>query len=96
MSDSGVSASLSGAGAAGELAAGITVKPGLTVCGGLFFDWTSKPALKSPGQGSLDLESANLTMLGSMGDWYLRPETGGLHLQGALTLAVLSIAAQGA
>jgi hypothetical protein len=92
VSDAGLSASLAGAGASGELAAGITVKPGLALGGGLFFDWTSKPTLKAPGQGDLDLDSANLTMLGAMGDWYVHPETDGLHLQGALTLAVLSIA----
>ncbi len=91
VSGSGVDSTVSGAGASGELAAGLTLMPGLAIGGGVFFDWTSKPTQKDKGMAAQDLDSANLTMIGPMGDWYLHPETDGLHFQAALTLAVLNV-----
>ncbi len=84
--------SISGAGAALDLAAGISLMPGFTVGGGLFLEWTSRPTLGQAGQKDITLSTANLTMLGPMVDWYLNPESDGWHLQGALNLAMLNIA----
>jgi hypothetical protein len=93
-SDTGWEASIVGAGVSGELTAGITVLPGFVVGGGLFFDWTSSPTISIERGGSefdTKLESANLTMLGAMADFYPSPERDGWHVQGALTLAVLDV-----
>jgi hypothetical protein len=46
------------------------------VGGALFLDWTSP---------------ANLTMFGVFVDWYLKRETAGWHIEGALTVATLSV-----
>jgi hypothetical protein len=68
--------SISGFGFAGDLAAGYGVLPGFVVGGALFLDWTSP---------------ANLTMFGAYVDWYIKRETAGWHIEGAVTVASLSV-----
>jgi hypothetical protein len=68
--------SVSGFGFAGDLAAGYGVLPGFVVGGALFLDWTSP---------------ANLTQFGVFVDWYLNRETAGWHIEGALSVASLSV-----
>jgi hypothetical protein len=90
VSGGGTDGTLSGIGGSLDLAAGITLLPGLAVGGGLFFDQTSKPTLSTSGSGDQTLGGGSLAMIGPMADWYVNHETDGWHLQGALTLALLS------
>lgn len=89
ISGGGTDATLTGAGLSGELAAGITLLPGLAVGGGVFFDATSGPVVSEAGAES-ERDSATFWMIGPMADWYMRREMDGWHLQGALTLALAS------
>ncbi|HEX2676641.1 MAG TPA: hypothetical protein VHM19_08375, partial [Polyangiales bacterium] len=74
-----------------ELAAGLTVLPGLVAGAGLFVDGTSSPTLSNKGFGDATLDGSTLSMIGPMVDWYMRHELDGWHLQAALTLALLGV-----
>lgn len=87
ISGGGTDATLAGGGLSGELAAGITLLPGLTVGGGVFFDATSSPTVSEQNAES-ERASAMLWMIGPMADWYVRHELDGWHLQAALALAL--------
>jgi hypothetical protein len=90
VSDSDLSANILGFGFAGDLACGYAVLSGFVVGGAIYLDYTSRPTL-SIGNQSANLASANLTSIGPFVDWYLNRETSGFHLQGAITLSVLSL-----
>lgn len=71
----------------GQAALGHQVlEPGLVLGGALMFEWGLSPQV-----GDLDIESANLTMLGAFADFYLDPHREGWHLMGALAFASLSL-----
>jgi hypothetical protein len=92
VSDSDVSASITSFGFALDLACGYAVLSGFVVGGAVYFDLSapSRPTLSVSG-GSAKLASANLTSIGPFVDWYLNRETSGWHVQGALTLSLLSL-----
>jgi hypothetical protein len=95
VSGESVSSSVDGFGFAADLACGYAVLPGFVVGGALFLDWTTRPTLSVENLDDVDLGSANLTMFGVFADWYLKRETAGWHVEGALSLASLSIRGTG-
>jgi len=80
-----------GFGLALDLACGYAVLPGFVVGGALFFDWTDRPTLSAADMDDVDLGAANLTMFGVFADWYLKRETAGWHIEGAVTVGGLSL-----
>lgn len=84
--------SLSGWGAALDIAAGWAVLPGFVVGGGLFLDWASSPTYKiTIGDASEEttFSHARLTSIGPFVDWYPKRATLGLHVEGGLGLGLL-------
>ncbi len=90
LSGGSISGSATGAGASLDLAVGTTILPGLVLGGGLFVDATSRPTLSLKGMGDSTFDTSTLSVIAAMGDWYLRHELDGWHVQGALGLALLS------
>jgi hypothetical protein len=74
-------------------ALGYGINEGVVLGGGLVFDWSLAPKANFGG-GSVDLESANLTMLMAFLDWYLNPRSDGWHLLGGLAFATLGLSDQ--
>ena len=89
VSDNDLSASILGFGLALDLGCGYAVLPGFVVGGALYLDFAGRAALNFSGE-SYDL-AANLTSIGPFADWYLNRENNGWHIQGALTLSILSL-----
>jgi hypothetical protein len=89
VSDNDISASIVGFGLALDLAWGYAVLPGFVVGGALYLDFASRATL-SLNQQTYTLP-ANLTSIGPFADWYLNRENNGWHVQGALTLSILSL-----
>jgi hypothetical protein len=89
VSDTDLSASILGFGLALDLAAGYAVLPGFVVGGALYLDFAGRATLTADGE-SYTLP-ANLTSIGPFADWYLNRENNGWHIQGALTLSILSL-----
>jgi hypothetical protein len=89
VSDNDYSASIVGFGLALDLAWGYAVLPGFVVGGALYLDFAGRATL-SANQQSHTLP-ANLTSIGPFADWYLSRESNGWHIQGALTLSILSL-----
>jgi hypothetical protein len=89
VSGNDLSASILGFGLALDVACGYAVLPGFVVGGSLYLDFAGRATLSSAGQSS-DLP-ANLTSIGPFVDWYVNRENNGWHVQGALTLSILSL-----
>jgi tetratricopeptide (TPR) repeat protein len=89
VSDNDLSASILGFGLALDLGCGYAVLPGFVVGGMLYLDFAGRATLTDSGQ-SYTLP-ANLTSIGPFADWYLNRENNGWHIQGALTLSILSL-----
>ncbi|MDD9964745.1 MAG: hypothetical protein OXR73_00855 [Myxococcales bacterium] len=88
--DGSASGNITGGGFALDLAAGITLLPGMAVGGALYWNYAPGGSVSQDSFPSMDLDALRLVMIGPMVDWYLRPRRDGLHLQGALVLAALS------
>jgi hypothetical protein len=89
VSDNNVDDSIFGFGLALDLACGYAVLPGFVVGGTVYLDFAGRATLTDSGQ-SYTLP-ANLTSIGPFADWYFNHETSGWHVQGALTLSILSL-----
>jgi hypothetical protein len=89
VSDHDVDDSIVGFGLALDLACGYAVLPGFVVGGTLYLDFASRATLSDKGQSYT--VAANLTSIGPFADWYFNHETNGWHVQGALTLSILSL-----
>ena len=89
VSATDLSATILGFGLALDLGGGYAVLPGFVVGGALYLDFAGRAKLTASGQ-SYELP-ANLTSIGPFVDWYLNRENNGWHIQGALTLSILSL-----
>ena len=94
ISDNNVDASISGGGTMGNIAVGYAVLPGFVVAGALYHEWAPKPTLSLETR-DFDLSSANLWMFGVQADWYINPKTMGWHIEGALSVAWLTLKGEG-
>jgi tetratricopeptide (TPR) repeat protein len=90
ISGNGFDATLGSATLSGLVCFGHDVDKGVVLGGGLLFDWSLAPKLHS-GSTSLDLDSANLSMLAAFVDYYFAPREDGWHLLGALAVGSLSV-----
>jgi len=80
-----------GASVVGELSAGWSLKPGLIVGGGIYFEQVADPKITVEGQDvSDDVSVGTLVLVGPMIEWYPNAK-GGFHLGGAVGGARINV-----
>jgi hypothetical protein len=90
ITDDNLDASLYGFSLNLDLAAGYALLPGLVVGGVLSFGPTLHAGY-SDGDIDTHVGHALLVRIGPFADWYLKRQTAGWHIQGSLTLSILSL-----
>jgi hypothetical protein len=73
---------------ASQIAVGYDVDQGLVLGGALVFDWSLSPKVAS---SSVQLDTANLSLLMAFVDYYLEPRRDGWHLLGGLGFGTYSL-----